>query len=267
MGYIIFFTMAIGFLFGTLFSHFFHKGNKAELQKSEVDIEFMNIAIHQVRALLTNISWIFEKLLGKELNMLSQDQYDAITLGKNTAENAINVINDTLNAAIVGRVDPRFRFKLNDINKVLENIVSEYSVVAKERNIQFSLESSSVPIPLFFFDSSQLYLALHDLVHNAIKYTKYGGKVLVRAEKVNNSVKMTIQDNGIGIPKEQIGKIFTKFFRADNAKKIEEQGSGLGLFIAKKIISRHNGGIEVRSAENEGTTIEITLPLSQTEPK
>ena len=227
----------------------------------------MNIAIHQIRALLTNLSWVFEKLVGKGIGNLSQDQYEAVSYGKNTTENAINLINDTLNAAVVGRVEPRFRFKLNDINKILDSIIAEYAQIAKERNMQLFFEKSVRPIPLFFFDSSQMYLALHDLLHNAMKYTKDGGKISLKTEMSDGKTRITIEDNGIGVPAGQIDKIFNKFFRADNAKKIEENGSGLGLFIAKRIITRHNGLIELQSKENVGTKIEITLPLLQVEPK
>lgn len=257
----------IGFLFGYLF---FRKKNLCVEDVKKIDNEekdFSHAVIHELRAYLTNLNWIFEKLLDKGLGNYTEEQYSAISSGRGMVENANNLVNDTLNAISVGRTEARFKYKLNDINKLIEDIISEYSLISKERKISLSFVRSSMPIPLFFFDNSQMYIAIHDLVHNSMKYTHDGGKVSIKSELLGEKVKITIEDNGIGIPSKDKNKIFTKFFRADNAKKIHGDGSGLGLYISKNIIKKHKGDIEIFSEEGRGTKVEITLPLVKTEPK
>ncbi|HBM45529.1 MAG: ATPase/histidine kinase/DNA gyrase B/HSP90 domain protein [Parcubacteria group bacterium GW2011_GWF2_38_76] len=253
--------LAIGFIVAKVF---LDNKNSANDSKEK---DFSQATIHELRAYLTNLGWIFEKLIEKGVPSYTDDEYKAISLGKSTVANANNLINDTLAAVSVGRQEARFRFSINDINKMIESIVSEYTMIAKERGIDFTFTSSAVPIPLFFFDNSQMYIAIHDLVHNAMKYTKNGGSINISTKLEEGRVIVTVRDTGIGIPEEEQKNIFTKFFRAKNAKDLYKEGSGLGMYISKNIITRHNGSIKLQSKEGEGTTIEVSLPLLQTEPK
>lgn len=259
--------LLVAFALGIIFSKFLSLFLKNNLDRDNAEKDFSHAVIHELRAHFTNLSWIFEKLIDKGISAYTDDEYRALSLGRSTVSNANSLINDTLTALSVGRSEARFRYALNDIGKILEDIVSEYQLVAREKGIEFDYIASKVPVPLFFFDSSQVYIALHDLVHNAIKYTQKGGKVEIMSTLDGNKVTITVRDTGIGIPKDEMGKIFTKFFRATNAKKMYEEGSGLGMYISKNIIARHNGNIKLQSKEKEGTIVEVSLPLIQVEPK
>jgi two-component system sensor histidine kinase VicK len=256
-------AFVLGFIFSKILSFYF----KNKLDRDSAEKDFSHAVIHELRAHFTNLSWIFEKLTDKGVSAYTDDEYRALSLGRSTVSNANSLINDTLTALSVGRSEARFRYALNDIGKILDNIVSEYQLVAREKGIDLDYVASRVPVPLFFFDSSQVYIALHDLVHNAIKYTQKGGRVEIFSTLDDGKVTVTIRDTGIGIPKDEIGKIFTKFFRATNAKKMHEEGSGLGMYISKNIVARHNGNIKLQSREKEGTIVEVSLPLIQVEPK
>ena len=99
------------------------------------------------------------------------------------------------------------------------------------------------------------------MIFNACKYTPQGGSIQVRLGSQNQHALVEISDSGIGIPEDELPRIFEEFFRARNAKKIEKDGTGLGLSIAKQVVERHAGKIWVTSKEGKGTTFSFTLPL------
>ena len=107
----------------------------------------------------------------------------------------------------------------------------------------------------------QLAQLFQNLIENALKYTPMNGTVQVTARIVDNFLEVSVKDSGIGIPEDQKYNIFSKFFRAANAMKIETVGSGLGLFIAKEVAVRHGGKIWFESKIGEGTTFFVQLPL------
>jgi two-component system sensor histidine kinase VicK len=111
-------------------------------------------------------------------------------------------------------------------------------------------------------DAARLSLAVTNLLENAIRYNVENGEVTVRVDKTKDKpfVTVGVKDTGIGIPPEALGKLFNKFFRADNALKQQTEGSGLGLYIAKGIILAHGGQIWAESELNRGTTISFSLP-------
>jgi signal transduction histidine kinase len=108
-------------------------------------------------------------------------------------------------------------------------------------------------------------LALYNIVENGIRYNVKNGEVRVSFSLLKDApyVQITIQDTGVGIPQKELSKLFTKFFRGEQAMKIETEGSGLGLYISKNIIQRHGGDITVSSIEKRGTTFKITLPTDE----
>lgn len=110
-------------------------------------------------------------------------------------------------------------------------------------------------------DKEKLLLALQNLVDNAIKYTPNGGKVEIKLKgEKDGMVSFVIKDNGVGIPKKDLPRLFSKFFRASNVMLMQTDGTGLGLFIVKSIIEKHGGRIEVASEEGKGTEFTIALP-------
>ncbi|HRY62913.1 MAG TPA: hypothetical protein P5056_04060, partial [Candidatus Paceibacterota bacterium] len=155
------FYLGAGFVVGFILARLFWGSCSRCGNKDIAEKDFSQSVIHELRAYITNLSWIFDKLQEKGMSSYTDDEYKALSLGKSTILNANSLINDTLSAISVGRAEARFRFTLNDINKVIENIVSEYQLLAKEKGIALNFNSSAVPIPLFFFDSSQIYIAAH----------------------------------------------------------------------------------------------------------
>jgi len=109
-------------------------------------------------------------------------------------------------------------------------------------------------------DSHKLGVAISNLLNNAARYSKSGGTVRIGLMTKGQENQLTIADQGIGIATADMDKIFSKFFRAENARKIQPDGNGLGLFIAKNVIENHGGTIQVKSVLDAGSEFVVTLP-------
>ena len=132
---------------------------------------------------------------------------------------------------------------------------------AKGLGLEVVTESDLPPIPS---GASLLESLLENLVSNAIKYTPAGGTVTVEVTRHDDDgVRIRVEDDGIGIPEAEKGKLFQEFFRASNAKRATRAGTGLGLALVKRAVERHNGRIRVESREGEGTTVIVDLPLDR----
>ena len=107
----------------------------------------------------------------------------------------------------------------------------------------------------------QVEQVLMNMVSNAIKYTKDGGRIAIKAGVRGGEVWCSVKDNGIGIPKEDTQKVFDRFYRVDKARSRESGGTGLGLSIAQEIVVRHGGRIDLKSRVGHGTTITVWLPV------
>ena len=107
-----------------------------------------------------------------------------------------------------------------------------------------------------------LYQILFNLVENSIKYNLPGGQVDVTAKAMGDRVIITVEDTGVGIPEEDIGKVFDRFYRVDKARSRETGGTGLGLAITRKVILMHHGAVRLASKEGEGSTFTVRIPLN-----
>ena len=141
----------------------------------------------------------------------------------------------------------------------LREVVSE-SVKARNRaedRIRFESPARPVPVSL---DPGRFNHVLDNLLMNALKYSD--GEVLVRVSHGEENASIAVTDRGIGIPKEELGEVFTRFGRASNARRKGVSGSGVGLYVSRKIVEVHGGSISVASAEGRGSTFTISLPLA-----
>lgn len=224
--------------------------------------EFITVAAHQLRTPLTAMGWGLEYISSnagenQELQKIIQEE-------KQLVERSLKIINDLLDAAKIEEGRFGYSFEKTDLNKFMEEIVLSAMPVARSRGINLALEVS-VEKYVVYIDTKQVAIALVNLVDNAIKYNVKQGSVNIKLETTpdKNFVKIKIEDTGVGVPKNELGKLFTKFYRSSNVVQLEPNGSGLGLYIAKNIIKRHGGEIGFDSIEHRGTVFWFTLPLNQ----
>ncbi len=147
-----------------------------------------------------------------------------------------------------------------DLKGLLEDLVDQMRLLASDRNLRIEIQS----VPALWIDADKLWIrrAIVNLLHNAIKYSRDGGKIEVSASMENSTVKLRIRDYGIGILPQDLSHIFDRFYRADPARSRDSGGVGLGLALVKWIIEAHNGSIRVESVVEQGSLFEVFLPAS-----
>jgi len=223
--------------------------------------EFISIAAHQLRSPLSAIKWSLEVLLEGDMGKLNKEQKETITAAYQSNERMIELVNDLLNVSRIEQGRFGYNFKKENLAKIVKKIAEESGQLAKSKNVKIKVEIKQEDL-LAEIDVEKIELAFQNLVENAIKYTLSGGEVEVRAkeDKKRKGIVLEIKDTGVGIPQEEEGKLFTKFFRASNVKKMDTAGTGLGLFIVKNIIDQHKGKIKIESKLGKGTTVFVFLP-------
>ncbi len=151
-----------------------------------------------------------------------------------------------------------------DLGQVAARVETTFREQAVKRQVTLQLEVAA-ELPLVTGDPTMLEEVLENLVSNALKYTPAGGDVAVAvAPTAGGVVVVTVRDTGIGIPKDEQGRVFTEFFRAANARASEESGTGLGLRIVQDVVEMHGGTVRVESEENHGTLVTVELPPAAT---
>ena len=235
-----------------------------EHRSEQLKTNFVSTATHQLRTPLTGIRWGLSSLASGESGELNERQSELVHKLTETTSNIISLINDLLDVSQIEEGKRQYEFKKQRIEPIVQEVVKEIIPQFEFKHLAVTVDiPPESEVPPVMIDEVQMKLALQNLIDNAFKYTPAGGAVEIRIHPAPNSLVISVKDNGIGIPKEDQRLLFNKFFRAENAVRIETSGSGLGLFLAKKITEDHNGKLSVDSATGRGSTFFIQLPLSE----
>jgi signal transduction histidine kinase len=238
---------------------------RANEKLRELDVaksNFISVAAHQLRTPLTATKWTINMILGESLGPLTTDQRGFLMKGYESNERMITLVNDMLVADRTESGKMQYQFSPIQIIDLIDNVLYEVAAVAHKKNIMVEMTERDTSLPKVTVDAEKIRAVLQNLLENAVKYTKEGGKIEVTAGADSGSIKVSIKDSGIGIPEDQQKNIFNRFFRAANALKVETDGSGLVLFITKNIVEKHGGKIWFESEQNKGTAFYFTLPIS-----
>jgi len=222
--------------------------------------EFVTVASHQLRGPVTDISWALQSLSG--ITGLDESNKSILDHALGASQSLLQRIEDLLDIAKMEDGQFGYQFEDADISDFLSKVLSDILPAAQKAGIKLYFDRPSEALPHVTIDSKRLSLAVTNLIENAIRYNVENGEVTVRVDKMQDKpfVVVSVKDTGIGIPPEAIDKLFNKFYRADNALKRQTEGSGLGLYIAKGIVTAHGGQIWAESELNRGTTISFALP-------
>lgn len=231
-----------------------------EFVLEKMKIEFVSIAAHQLRTPLTGIKWSLHHILSGEDGKLSASLKKVTSNAFNATNSMINLINDLLDVSRIEEGRFGVRLEKQSITPFLKRLNDIFKDDAKKKDISFNVEIPATPVMLNI-DSEKIEIVLNNLVDNAIKYSLAGGSVDVKIKSQDQQFIIAVKDTGIVISEHDFDRIFTKFFRSEEAKLYHTDGSGLGLYVSKNIIDQHGGKIWFDSKEKEGTTFYISLPI------
>ena len=146
---------------------------------------------------------------------------------------------------------------------VLERVTGSLQMQAKQKQISLGVEIPKDMPHAIEADQALLHQALYNLVENALKYTSEGGEVTIHLQTSASALTFAVQDSGIGIPKNDMPRLFEKFYRGTNREALDQRGTGLGLAIVKSIAERHGGKVWVESELGKGSIFHLQIPLTQ----
>ncbi|MCX6736169.1 MAG: ATP-binding protein [Candidatus Parcubacteria bacterium] len=247
-----------------------------EIDKAKT--EFVLLASHQLRTPPTSMKWFLEMLLAEEAGPLNEKQKEYSEEIYQSNERMIILINSLLNVSRVELGTFAIEPKSTDVISLIKGATKDLELEIKEKELEIH-EKYPGELQLFFIDPKLSRIAIQNVISNAVKYTPKRGSIEVevflknRGENIGNhsiqkdSLVITVSDTGIGIPKDQQDKIFTKLFRADNVKEKDTDGNGLGLYLAKSIINGIKGDIWFESELNKGTKFYLTIPFNETKSR
>jgi len=227
-------------------------------QLDEMKSDFVNMVAHELRSPLSAIrqqnSVVLEGLAGP----VEEKQKDFLGRGIKKIDTLLELINDLLDIARIEAGKHVQHQVPTDIGQIIEDTIALLETRANEHNISLTFSPNNIkPI---LADPQRLEEVVNNLITNAINYSPDGGEVKVSATGISEYVEIRIQDSGVGIPPEEIPKIFDKFYRVKHPKTRQVMGTGLGLSIVKGIVDSHHGSIDVESTLNKGTTFRLLFP-------
>ena len=245
---------------------------KANVRLKELDrqkSEFLSIATHQLRGPLAGIRGHLSLIIDGSYGKVSEKALEIIKKVFDSSGVLTGTINDFLNVSRIeqGRMQyDREHFRCNELVK---EIVSELLPVAKDRKLELAFDDKCIGVCDIFADKNKLRHIFTNLIDNAIKYTEKGWvKVTVQDTAAEDFVRIKVSDSGIGIPENELEKLFEKFVRARGASGVNVNGTGLGLYVARQMVEAHNGKIWVESeGEGKGSTFIVELPTATEEEK
>lgn len=241
---------------GTIFNHMIDRLRRVDKAKTE----FVSIASHQLRTPLTTINWSTQALLDGDGGKLTKKQRPYFDNILHSSRSMNELVSALLNVSRIELGAYAVKPVKTHTGTLIKSLIQEIALMAKQAGITISTDTAFDP-PIKV-DTSLFRIVLHNVLTNAIKYSPKGSIITVTTKKSGKFIRISVEDQGVGIPKNDHAKMFTKFFRADNVRVKDVEGNGLGLYIVKEIITQVGGKIWFVSTEGKGTTFFLTLPLS-----
>ena len=221
--------------------------------------EFVSNVSHELKTPLTSMKVLADSLIGQEDTPVELYREFMSDIGAEI-DRENKIINDLLSLVKMDKAAGNINIESVNINELLERIMKRLKPIAQRQNVELVMESFRPVVAEV--DEVKLTLALSNLIENGIKYNNAEGWVHVTLNADHQNFFVTVEDNGIGIPKEAQTRIFERFYRVDKSHSREIGGTGLGLAIARNAIIMHRGAIKVHSLEGEGTTFTVRIPLT-----
>lgn len=239
------------------------KANRHLQQLDKTKSEFLSIASHQLRTPISGIKGYLSMILEGDFGKMDNKPKEILQQIYDNTERLNGLINDFLDVSRIERGKLIMERQETDITEMVQSIVTNFQPVTAERNLKFTFTPPKTPLPKLSVDPNKLRQVFLNLIDNAIKYTPKG-EVNVALEARGNAVHFEVKDTGVGLEPGSADKLFRPFVRAADASKTNTTGSGLGLYVARKIIQYHGGSISAESpGKGKGTTFTVEIPFDQ----
>lgn len=242
------------------------KANSRLKELDKTKDEFISMASHQLRTPLTSIKGYLSMVLEGDVGPVTKNERQMIQTAFDSAERMVFLIADLLNVSRLQSGKFVIENKPTDLAKMVEAQVDQLKDTAAHHNLKLSFKKPD-NFPMLNLDETKIQQVVMNFMDNAIYYTPAGGSIEVKLEANEKEISYTVNDTGLGVPKAEQHRLFSKFYRAGNARKMRPDGTGLGLFMAKKVITAQGGAIVFHSIEGKGSTFGFSFPRAKVELK
>jgi two-component system sensor histidine kinase/response regulator len=245
------------------------KANQELRKIDEMKSEFVSVASHELRTPLAAIKNAVQLMLQGKTGEINENQKKFLSMAERNINRLTGILNSLLDLSRIESGKIGLKFEELDLRGSIEFILSSLKPQADGKSIQLKMEIPE-KLPSVYGDREKVEQILTNLVGNAIKFTPEGGEISVSAkplEEGEHMVAISVRDSGIGIPGDQLEKIFEKFHQVEDSLRRSITGTGLGLAITKGLVEAHHGKIWVESEVGKGSTFTFTLPMSKGEKR
>lgn len=252
--------------------------NKKLKKTDKMRKEFVSLTAHELVTPLNIFRWTVEMLKNEDVGVINRNQRELLENVSEANKRLLILVDNLLE---ISRIDQgRFKIKISKCNlsELISRVLGEMAIKIRQKKLKIEWERPNNKMLMIKADCSRITQVLANIIDNSVKYTPNNGVIKINTnitneirpggvaekhsyiQKNKRYVLCSISDTGIGVPKKEQKKMFSRFFRASNAVKTEEEGTGLGMTIAKNIVDMHDGAIWFKSEKNKGMTISFTIP-------
>ncbi len=243
--------------------------NKELRRLDEIKSEFVAVASHELRTPLATIKNAIQLILQRKTGEINENQEKFLSLAEKNINRLTNILNSLLDLSKIESGRMELNFEEINLRDSIEVILSSFKPMTDGKSIQIKIEVEK-DLPSVYGDREKIAQIMINLVGNAIKFTPEGGTIFVSAKSYHGNGKMvaiSVRDSGVGIPEDQLEKVFEKFHQVEESLRRSTGGTGLGLAITKGLVEAHNGKVWVESEIGKGSTFTFTLPISKGEKR
>ncbi len=226
--------------------------------------EFLSMTSHELRTPMTTIKGYVDMILNGDAGEISSEMKQYLSEVYKSINRLTSLVNNILTVAKLQNKALLFDLKPVDITKLISENISGWAVLLGSKLIKLSLHQPANQVPSALADTNKVIEIMNNFITNAIKYTEKG-EISIFVKNDEDYVYVSIQDTGIGIEESELSRIFQRFYRVDNSRSRDQEGSGLGLYIAKDLVEKMHGRVFVHSKVNAGSTFSFSLPINKSD--
>jgi signal transduction histidine kinase len=238
------------------------RANNKLIALNDTKDDFISMASHQLRTPLTAVKGNISMIMDGDFGKVPKTVKDPLNQAYASSERMVGLIADLLNVSRLRTGKFAIQPVPSNLHTVVKSELKQLQETAKAHKLTLTYDAPE-EFPTLMLDEIKIRQVIMNFIDNAIYYTPAGGHISVALKHSPHSIEFTVKDDGIGVPRHLQKNLFTKFYRADNAQKMRPDGTGIGLFMAKKVIIASGGSVIFKSTEGKGSTFGFVIPLTK----